>query len=255
MSSGYRYDEKPTSKVIGIKPVQINVHKSVEDNDNDASEQLLSIEKELNDALTQLEQTKLETTKLVNAAKEQIDKEKQIWETEKKQLIEDAQLSGYQDGFDSGSKESMDQYKQLVDHAKTIVDEAKTDYLRTIDQSEEEILKIGINVASKIIHTVIDEGDEFINIVRDVLKEVKEQASINIFSHPEDYQIILNHKQELLNIISSKAVLSIYPDSDLEKGSCIVETPFGKIDASVQSQLLELRNKLFHITEEFEREY
>ena len=41
----------------------------------------------------------------------------------------------------------------------------------------------------------------------------------------------------------------IYPDDELEETSCIIESENGRIDASVDSQLEEIKIKLFEMLE------
>ncbi|MDE6704594.1 MAG: flagellar assembly protein FliH, partial [Treponemataceae bacterium] len=42
--------------------------------------------------------------------------------------------------------------------------------------------------------------------------------------------------------------VSVYEDSSVDKGGCIVETDFGSIDARIASQLGELESKVLEIS-------
>lgn len=247
LSSVYKLkDVKTNSKVIGIKPIIQDVSGISDDENNE----LEKAQEQLSETLEKVEVAKQEARDLIESARRQIHEDKEFWERQKQDFIQQAQQQGYQDGFESGRKDSEEQYAKLIDQAKAVVDLSKMDYKATVEQSEEVIVRLGLKVAEKILRIELQQDGQYLNIVKGVLKEVKDKPSISVYSHPDDYQIVLEHKEELTNIVNTKADLSIYPDSSLERGSCLVETPFGKIDASVDSQLQELRNKLFVLSEE-----
>ncbi|WP_186577473.1 flagellar assembly protein FliH [Aquibacillus kalidii] len=253
MSSIYRYDDQAQKKIIGIKPIIVN---RPQDSTVDIVEdELRMTEEKLEATRAQLTETQKEIEDLLTATKETIELEKQQWESEKQAYIQQAQQEGYQAGFQTGKEDSHSQYIELIDYAKSIVDLAKQDYQSIIEQSEEDILKLSVEVASKVVHMRVEQDNPILQIVKGVLREVKEQPSILVFAHPEDYTLILESKQELSNIVGSRSELSIYPDTDVEKGGCVIETPYGKIDASIEGQLQELRNKLFNLSEEVRREH
>ncbi len=64
---------------------------------------------------------------------------------------------------------------------------------------------------------------------------------------------MINVKQEIEQTIGNQASLSIFPNKELAKYSCIIETPFGQIDASIDTQLTELKTKLIDLLEEDKR--
>ena len=51
------------------------------------------------------------------------------------------------------------------------------------------------------------------------------------------------------DLFSFVSLYNIFPDDDLKETDCIIESTFGRIDASVDSQLHELKLKLLQILE------
>ncbi|MBM6618446.1 flagellar assembly protein FliH [Bacillus suaedaesalsae] len=181
----------------------------------------------------------------------QISKMKSTWEEEKAMLTEQVKQEGFQEGVQIGQQEVFSQLTHLIDEANSIVDLAKTDYIKQIEQSEETILKLGIKVAEKILKVHLKDNQEnFMRIVKNAIKEVKDHADVSIKVHPSMYELVSSQRDELLTLFTGDKNLYVYPDADIEDSSCVIESSFGRIDASVDSQLTELKNKLLELLEE-----
>lgn len=174
-----------------------------------------------------------------------IEKEKESWKEEKKRWIEEAKQEGFQAGFKSGETKSLTQYKTLLDEANHIVDLVKIDYQKTLERTDDMIIDLAIHTAEKILDKKLTETPEnFIEIVKAALKAINDQKVISIYLHPTDYETVLLQKGELKRIVENDTKLSLYINDELHEGDCIIEHPFGRIDASVDTQLGEIRNAL-----------
>ncbi|WP_077621965.1 flagellar assembly protein FliH [Sediminibacillus massiliensis] len=243
--SASQYKKDHPSRIIGLKPVMQRRVSDTEMNDHDEG---LAAEK-LQEAEQLIEKAKHDAENLIKQADERITKQKQAWESERHQLSDQAKKEGYLEGIEIGKQEGLKEQGRLIEEAQRVLDEAKKDYLTTLDSSEEVILELAMKAAGKIIKTELN-GEAYLNIVKAAIQEVKEQKSITIYSSPEEYKLVLDQKDELQSITKGDAELSVYPDSQLKKGGCIIESPFGRIDASVDTQLIEIREKLFEISRE-----
>ncbi|WP_162880742.1 flagellar assembly protein FliH [Paraliobacillus sediminis] len=238
------------SKVIGIKPLEIRQDFTEEN----LLDKKANIEIQLQQAKQQLQQTIEQTDHLFTDTQLKIKNEEKNWQEEKQRWIEEAKQIGYQDGFQVGKEESLKEYQALLDQAQEIIKLAEEEAQIILSRSEPTILRLGIAAASKIVQHKLVESDAYVEITKKVLKEVLDQPSIRIFSNPRDFQTLQKYESELRLIIDTKADLIFYPDESLSEGDCIVETPFGKIDASVDSQLETLRHALLDIAEGINRE-
>lgn len=132
-----------------------------------------------------------------------------------------------------------------------IIDSAKKDYHETLEKSEETIVELAIHISGKIIkQRFSDDRSTIIPIVKDAIKQIEDQSEIRIFLHPTQYENVMNQKNELLTIVGDETKLSILVKDELKEGACIVEHPFGRIDASVDIQLEQIRRILQDITQE-----
>lgn len=241
------------SRLIGIRPINTKIEK--EEPADPRLAEYENIQKELSNAKEQLKSTKLEIDQIVAKTQHDIATEKEMWLKEKEQYKEEAYQEGYLTGLQAGKQQGYDEYKKIIAEAKKVVQMAKDDYQTRIYQSEESILELGLKVASKILRVEVDLNDSYLQLVKAALLEVKEQPSIQLYVNVEDYHGLMEYKDELYNIVRGKAELSVFPDSELTRGSCVIESPFGKIDASIDSQLQELRDHLFNLTKEADSEH
>ncbi|WP_339215325.1 flagellar assembly protein FliH [Ornithinibacillus sp. FSL M8-0202] len=236
---------QPSSKkTIQIIPIQKKLSEQIVIS---SEEQLQSELDQLKVAQDELELVKKQREDLIANTEHEIQSAKEAWQQEKLELMEQARQEGFQAGFEQGKVESLEQYHHLIDQANGIIEASKLDYQSTVEKSEETILTLAVHVAQKIIKQEIDKEPElFLPIVKDAISTIKDQREVTIYLHPENYEYILSQKNELEKILESKAVLSIYINEALEVGSCMIEHPFGKIDARIHTQL----SKIYEILQE-----
>ncbi|WLR53200.1 flagellar assembly protein FliH [Bacillus tianshenii] len=183
---------------------------------------------------------------------QQVEQERLNWETEKQQLIEQAKQEGYAAGYDQGTQDGYQQYAAIIEEARQVVGAAKLDYEKHLEDSEYTILHLGITAAEKILATKLEEDpDYYMHLVRRAIREVKEHENIQIQVHPTKYELLLTHKDELLALFTRPtSELYIYPNDEMQEFQCLIESSFGRIDASIDSQLNEIKLKLLQVLEE-----
>lgn len=233
------------AKVIQIKP--LNIIKKEETNIEHSTDRLMNIQmkNELQHTREEILSLKKRKETLLQEMNEEITQQRKNWENEKKDLIKQAHDEGYQNGFKLGEQESINQYTELINNANRMIDQATMDYHMTLEQSEEMIVTLAIHIAEKIIQQKITENPEiFLPIVSTAIKELKDQTKVSIYLHPVNYEFVLQQKQELVDLLDGDAKLSLYIDQDLKENDCMIEHPLGQIDASVDTQLHQIRNAL-----------
>ncbi|MFD1037988.1 flagellar assembly protein FliH [Virgibacillus byunsanensis] len=249
MSNIFSNNSKLDKKVIGLKPIQF-----IKEEDNTETEvinQNEDIQMKVQKGYEELQQIKEQKESLLHETDAQIEEAKQKWESEKQQYIEEAKNKGYNEGFTSGKQDSLNQYKELIAKANSIVELANADYHATVEKSEETILELGIKTAEKLIKQHISQDrNSFLEIVKAAIKEIKDQSNISIYLHPDNYEYVLQQKDEICRILDTDTKVSIYINEDLEENGCLIKHPYGQIDASIDTQLIQLRQVLSEISME-----
>lgn len=234
------------NKKIQVKPIDL-IQQNIfqEKNEMSLDEEQIILQNKVEALHFELSNLKLEKDRILTKAITEIKTEKEKWVEEKKSLEELAKQEGFQAGFAAGEKKALEQYVQKLDEANKVVDIATTDYHKTLDQSEDTIVKIAVYIAEKIIKDQIDnDPNKFKNIVEAAITEIKDQSVVAIYLHPNEYQFVIDQKQELKNALDGDAKIEVYADHKLAKKSCLIKHPFGEIDASVDTQLEQIRSAL-----------
>ena len=182
---------------------------------------------------------------------QQIEDEQKTWEQEKEQLYEQVRQEGYAEGLELGRQEALKQYQTNIEESQRIIDLAKKDYDETIQQSENTILLLATKIASKIIATKLDESSEdFLSVVMGGLAEVKEYENIKIHVHPSHYDFLLSQKDELKLLLTNEMDISIYANVELESDGCFIDSAYGRLDISIDTQLKQLKDQLMQLIDE-----
>ncbi|WP_378932149.1 flagellar assembly protein FliH [Metabacillus herbersteinensis] len=180
-----------------------------------------------------------------------IDQERAAWQEERELIIEQAKQEGYAEGLELGRQEAERMHVEFIEESRKIVTLAKQDYEDKVQSAEETILTLSVKLAEKILASEIDQSQErFTEIIKKALKEVKEYVDIKIHVHPINYQLLLSQKTELTLLITNESDLLIYADEEMDEKSCYIESPFGRIDASIDTQLQQLKDQLLLILRE-----
>ncbi|WP_264191374.1 flagellar assembly protein FliH [Metabacillus litoralis] len=179
---------------------------------------------------------------------DEIHLEKSSWEQERERIYEVARQEGYAEGLELGRQESLRQYESLIIESQRIVDIARNDYDEKIQSAENEIVFLAIKVAEKVLNTIIESSPEsFLPIVKKGLLEVKEYDHIKIHVHPAFYELLINQKNELQAIVTNDTDINVYADAELKEYDCFIESAYGRIDLSIDTQLEQLKKQLIEL--------
>lgn len=258
IKSPFTQTDEGNKRVISLKPLTADLSFFEVDNIIEEDEKKLDLKEVEAQAEAIIRDAEKEAITILKDAEtklqemmHQIEVERQNWETEKEHWIEIAKQEGYTDGFDLGKQDGFNEYKTLIDIAKETVKLSKKDYLKNVEQAEMTILHLGLKTAEKIMGFTLDlNPDAFLNLVKRVIKEVKDHQDVQIHVHPMYYDLLISQKEEIKVFFNNPTTeLYIFPDDELNQTDCIIESSFGRIDASIDSQLQEMKTKLLQILE------
>ncbi len=253
MSSLKQYHGKNyNEKLIQIKPIELKKVEEVEfDHAPSFQEEKNALENEIQNLRDNLENLKQEKEKMLQSTKEEIKHEKENWEQEKQLLIKQGYQEGYELGVAEGKITAEKQYETLIHKINNLEKTAIKDYHTRLEQSDYVIVDLSVNIAGKIIKEEITTDPKlFLNIVTAAITEIKDQSQVSIYVHPNNYESLMKQKGELINTLDGDTKLSIFINQKMTENECLIEHPFGQIDASVDTQLQQIRDILHQVTME-----
>ena len=172
------------------------------------------------------------------------DEERSIIKNAKNQshkIIEDFKQQGYDKGYQEGRNKS----EELIIEANEIKRQYLNQRDNLIEDLEEQIITLVMNIVKKIIGQIIEEDEEaMISIISKGLSSLNARANIIVRVSKDDYDVVDLAKERILSMSSLVDDIDIKVDNNLDTGDCVIDTPKGSVDVSVQSQINEMKNLL-----------
>lgn len=235
------------NKVISIKAIKNQTDEKEEESSFVSYQER---ERILAEAQSEADKIVQEAQAFAARVREQMEQEQQSFQIELQARAEQAQNDGFMQGREEGKKLGYNEAQAFIEQARETVALSKDDYKRKIEASEQTILSLSLKIAEKIIaNTLTGDPEQFLPIVKKALKEAREYREIQLHVHPSHYEFLLVQKEDLIRIFPKETELYIFPDSELTDQSCIIESANGRIDASVDQQLDEIKRKLYELLE------
>ena len=160
----------------------------------------------------------------------------------KKRSIEEGKQQGYEEGkqmamqeLETAKREFNAKVKAMEQEYQQLIDRLEPEFINTITGIYEEIFQVELAGYKKILSNAI------VNTIRKV------EGSKDFLVHVSrmDYDKLLEHKEDILNAVSSKQVtIELIEDTTLKENECMIETNSGIFDCGIGIQLEELTKKL-----------
>jgi flagellar assembly protein FliH len=141
---------------------------------------------------------------------------------------------GEKDGFEFGEKKA----DQVIGNIQRLFNEISSLKQEILKQHEKEILDLIFAIAEKIVHhlTKFDESGVK-GAVFNALNFAIEKSKIILNVNPEDYDYIEKLRPELFKEYKDLKSITVTSDPSVTRGGCYLKTPYGDIDAGIETQL------------------
>ena len=151
---------------------------------------------------------------------------------------------GANEGFQYGIEKS-NEYIQQLNHAITELLGARD---KTMEMCLSDIAQMAVMVAEKLVKQEVATDPEIVlNVTAETIKEMgKGHKSIIIKVNPTDVAIVKENIPELYPYGDARTNIVVLDDNTVDRGSCIVETNTGIVDARFETQLAILK-KAFEV--------
>lgn len=202
-----------------------------DNSDENMQEELFEVEEDPQcQAELIIQEAKMEAMEIISKAIEEANLKKQ-------QIYEEARKAGYEEGTAISKKE----YEALIEEAKEIKLQAQTEHEKMLKEFEQEAVSLVLDIAKKVISDeVVLNKQNVLLLFRQAIEKCVNRENMVLRVSDEDYDYSIKNKERILSMVEGVSNLEICRDSSLEPGSCIIETEFGTIDASVQTKLSQI---------------
>ncbi len=178
---------------------------------------------------------------------------KLAWEEEKMQLQQQAYDEGFAQGMEDGRQKALENMSQDIQTANETMAQAEQNALAYLDRQEGVILELAIRSAERILNdTLSEDSSRFTPIIERALKEVRESDFVKIYVSANNHQLLTENRNELVAMFPPDMPFMIFIDDTLSDTESYIDTNHGRLMASVDAQLNELRYHLGTILENVE---
>ena len=157
------------------------------------------------------------------------------------EICREAEEKGSQEGLSRGEEQVAVQVASLAEMLSGFVS-LKKDLL---GQYEAQLLDLAIVIAGKIVHQELSQNPEvMVTIARETIREMPAKGPIILKVHPDDYQVLNDKLPALQAEFEQLEQVQLVASDGLARGSCILETPVGQVDAGLNTRFAEIRDAL-----------
>jgi flagellar assembly protein FliH len=164
---------------------------------------------------------------------------------ERMQALANAETEGYEKGYNDGYEEGTNAAQAMLDEAENIKEKTLLEREDTIAGLEPELIELIHNILQRVgINITRLNPSVTLNLIRQGLTQSSFTGDITLRVSKDDYDHVVAQKDYLLEYVEGGANLEIMKDHSLGIGDCLLETPFGVVDSSLNMQLEEIKQDM-----------
>ncbi len=153
-----------------------------------------------------------------------------------------ARRGGEAEGRTAGKLELLPSLIALTDAGQSLIVFEE----RMVSESGRHLVELALEIAEKIIDRAVEADPQVVASVLERAKtEVAHAKQIRIWLHPDDAKVLEEVRPDLLKAESPGGrTLEVVPSLEISRGGCRLETESGIVDATIPTQLEEMRRQL-----------
>ena len=194
-----------------------------------------------------LNQAREEAEALLNQAREQA-------RLEQEEIRAGARDEGYRDGYAQGIAKAMEDAvrdreataARLEKEVQAFLEKASLAREEMILQSRDELVELCLSIAEKVVRVSLKSSSEVIvRMIQTATERMRRQEWVHIYISGCDARQVAKISPALTGTLGALSQhIKVVPMGDDEIGTCIVETPEEIVDASVSTQMSNIRDVL-----------
>jgi flagellar assembly protein FliH len=153
------------------------------------------------------------------------------------QRVQSAFEQGRREGHAAAQQAAAARVEAAVNSLAAAVEQLSGMRARLRGEAEEDIVKLGIAIARRVLNREIHvDGEAMLGIVKAALQRLDARELHRVRLHPQHADAVT----QALAAMSLPRRVEVLADGTLELGAAVFETVRGSLDASVETQLKEI---------------
>ncbi len=152
---------------------------------------------------------------------------------------------GYAEGYAQGQAEADAETAGLVRTCEKIGIHVMEERQRVLAENEADVVELAMAIAKRIVNASIDVDETLVvEACRGAMRKAFQRGSMQVLAHPADLDMLRAAGPELANELGGIEHLDFIEERRLDRGSVIVRTPAGEIDATVEGKAARIEQAL-----------
>ena len=200
-------------------------------------------------------QAELILSKAREEAQQILDQARDQAMAEQEEIRAGARDEGYREGYAQGIAKAMDDSirdreataARLEQEVQAFLEKASLAREEMILQSQDELLELCLSIAEKVVRVSLrSSSEEVVRMIQTATERMKRQEWVHIYISGCDARQVAQISPALTTTLGALSQhIKVVPMADDEGGTCIVETPEEIVDASVSTQMSNIRDVLY----------
>jgi len=158
-------------------------------------------------------------------------------DAERERAERDAYQKGFSEGKTLAKEQAVAEMQPVMDHLGRALADLSTLRPRMRKEAEQDLLKLSIAIARRVLHRELTLDPESIEgLIKVALEKIQSRELCRVRVHPNQAQAI----RASLERFGNSHNVELISDASLKIGDVLFETVHGTLDASIESQLREI---------------
>jgi flagellar assembly protein FliH len=156
-------------------------------------------------------------------------------------LEREAFTKGYAQGERAGLEAGGKRAEAMLRRVAQTIEELGGLRQTLIHETEREMVQLALTLARRVVHREVTLDPELAAALAHVaLERLGTTTPATIRLNPEDYTVVAQDSGRW-----GGQTVTVVPDPSISRGGCLVESAFGSVDATIETQFDELSRALF----------
>jgi flagellar assembly protein FliH len=161
----------------------------------------------------------------------------------------------YEKGFAQGEKNGLElgqkRIETMIYQLNTLLTEIERQRVDLYKNYEKEMIQLVLSIAKKVLHQEVKTQEDVVAFtLQEAFKYVVDQKKVVVHLNPVDYQYLISHRDRLPFAVEEMRGIKLIEDPAITRGSSLLETSFGDIDATLENQLDEIASVIWQKIEQ-----
>ena len=211
------------------------------------SEAKMKLESEINGIKSDYERRKrtLESEAQANA--------KQIADKAREAAISEGQIKGYEEGLEKARQEVEQEYLEKFSGLAGVIENVgkklEDDFENLVKLNQPRLIRVWSEMLKRMLFRQVELNPNTVDsVLSELLSKLSDKNQILIYVSPEDFKHLDGKlEKNFREALRGAKKVELKADSNVEKGSCIIETGLGIYDARWKTQMSQVESVIDEI--------